>query len=118
MFKLDIRRIVVIALIALTLALIGFIASAIHEDSRIHHLTLAAGSKTGESYILGNALRTVVERHNPRIRIELLETGGTAENLRMLEHGEAEFATAQADVPTGPSARLVALLYDDTFQIL
>jgi TRAP transporter TAXI family solute receptor len=79
---------------------------------------LAAGSKTGESYILGAALRTVVERHNPRIRIALLETGGTAENLRMLEDGRAALATAQADVPAGPTARVVAVLYDDAFQLL
>ncbi len=116
MVKLKISHIA--GLIALSLALIGLIASEMYERSKIHRLTLAAGSKTGESYILSAALKTVVERHNPHIQIEVQETGGTAENLRMLEDGRAELATAQADVAAGPSARIISVLYDDTFQIL
>lgn len=118
MVKLKTRHVVVIGLIVLSLALLRFIGNEIRAGSEIHRLTLAAGSKTGESYVLSAALRTVVERHNPRIRIDVLETGGTAENLKMLEERRASLATAQADVPAGPSARIVAVLYDDTFQIL
>ncbi len=86
--------------------------------SRTEHLTLAAGASSGESYILGHALKTVVERHFPKIRITLLETGGTVENLRMLEDGRAQLATAQSDILPGPKARSLAVLYDDTFQLL
>ena len=57
----------------------------------------------------------MVERHNPRLRITLLETGGTVENL---QSGGAQLATAQADISPGPRAGAVAVLYDDTFQLL
>jgi uncharacterized protein len=50
--------------------------------------------------------------------VTLLETGGTVENLSMLQDGRAQLATAQADIPAGPQARSVAVLYDDTFQLL
>jgi TRAP transporter TAXI family solute receptor len=40
------------------------------------------------------------------------------ENLRMLEDGTAQLATAQADIAPGPRSRAVAVLYDDTFQLL
>src|ERR1700722_7994020 len=116
MVKLKISHIA--GLTALSLALIGVIASEMYESSKIHRLTLAAGSKTGESFILSAALKTVVERHNPHLQIEVVETGGTAENLKMLEDGRAALATAQADVAAGPSARIVSVLYDDTFQVL
>jgi TRAP-type uncharacterized transport system substrate-binding protein len=36
----------------------------------------------------------------------------------LLEVGRAQLATAQADVVPGPSARVLAVLYDDTFQLL
>jgi TRAP transporter TAXI family solute receptor len=85
---------------------------------RTQHLTLAAGSPSGESYILGNALKTVVERHYAKIRIILLETGGTVESLHMLDDGHAQLAAAQADILPGPKARIIAVLYDDTFQLL
>jgi TRAP-type uncharacterized transport system substrate-binding protein len=59
-----------------------------------------------------------VERHYPKVKLSVLETGGTVESLRMLEEGKAEMATAQADVMPGRSARIVAVLYDDIFQLL
>jgi len=60
----------------------------------------------------------VVERHYPEIRIHVLETGGTVENLKLLEQGRAGLAFAQSDVQAGPSARILAVVYDDTFQLL
>ncbi len=118
MATLDFNRVVRLVVITASLCVIISLAIVLWEGSRTQHLTLAAGASTGESYILGQALKTVVERHYPRIRITLLETGGTVENLQMLEDGRAQLATAQSDVLPGPSARSVAVLYDDTFQLL
>jgi uncharacterized protein len=102
----------------LSLVFIAGLAFAWLQQSKTQHLTLAAGASSGESYILGNALKKVVERHYPKIRITLLETGGTVENLQMLENGRAQLAAAQSDISPGPAARAVAVLYDDTFQLM
>src|ERR1700722_17110132 len=118
MAKPDFNRVLRLALIAATLCLLVILAVVYWQQSKVEHLTLAAGASSGESYLLGSALKTVVERHYPRIRIALLETGGTVENLQMLEDGRAQLATAQADISPGPRARAVAVLYDDTFQLL
>jgi len=118
MARLDFNRVLRIALVALSLGLVGCLAIGLWQGSKTERLTLAAGAPSGESYILGHALKTVLERHYPKIRITLLETGGTVENLRMLEDGRAQLAAAQSDIPAGPKARAVAVLYDDTFQLL
>src|SRR5271168_143078 len=118
MAKLDFNRLTQLTLAALTLGLAGGLAIVFLQRSKTEYLTLAAGTSSGESYILGNALKTVVERHYPRIRITLLETGGTVENLQMLEDGRAQLATVQSDILPGPRARTLAVLYDDTFQLL
>jgi uncharacterized protein len=118
MAKLGFNQVLRFALAAVSVTLIGGLAIAWWQRSRTEHLTLAAGASSGESYILGNALKTVVERHYPKIRMTLLETGGTVENLSMLQDGRAQLATAQADIPAGLKARSVAVLYDDTFQLL
>jgi TRAP-type uncharacterized transport system substrate-binding protein len=94
MAKLDFNRVLRMTLVVLSVGLIVGLILAAWQRSKTEHLTLAAGASSGESYILGNALKTVVERHNPKIRITLLETGGTVENLRMLEDGRAQLATA------------------------
>jgi uncharacterized protein len=116
--KLDYNRVLRGGLGLLSLILVVCLAVALVRSSTTQRLTLAAGASSGESYILSAALKTVVERHYPKIRITLVETGGTVENVRMLEDGRAQLATAQADVLPGPNARSVAVLYEDTFQLL
>jgi len=106
------------ALAALSVAVIGGLAYALVQSSKTQQLTLAAGSRSGESYLIGNALKAVVERHHPKLRLTVLETGGTVESLRMLSAGQVQLAAAQADVLGGPEARIVAILYDDEFQLL
>jgi TRAP transporter TAXI family solute receptor len=97
---------------------IVFVAFLLYQNSRVEYLTLATGSSSGESYIISAALKRVVERHYRGIKITLLETGGTVENLKLLENGQAQLAVAQADVLAGPAARILAVLYEDTFQLL
>jgi uncharacterized protein len=116
--KLDFNRVVRLAIIVASIGFLALMAMILWQQSRVQHLKLAAGASSGESYILGKALKTVVERHYPKIRINLVETGGTVENLQMLEDGRAQLAAAQSDVAPGPNVRAVAVLYDDAFQLL
>ncbi len=108
-----------------------------------HTYIIVAGRKDGESYILSQALKKVIENHFHNIDIEVIDTEGTDENLAVLEGdlnndkvtkktkdalGEAKhahLATAQADVvaddivkSSKSSAQKVATLYQDTFQLL
>jgi TRAP transporter TAXI family solute receptor len=118
MAKVEFNRVLLIAIVAVSVGVVAGVAVVLLQGSKTQRLTLAAGSPSGESYILGSALKTVVERHYPKIRITLLETGGTVASLQMLENGRAQLAAAQADVLPGPSARVLAILYDDAFQLL
>jgi TRAP transporter TAXI family solute receptor len=118
MTKVNFNGLMRAGLAVISLGLIAFPVIVWMQQSKTVTLTLAAGARGGESYILGNALKRVVERHYPKVRIDLLETGGTVENLRMLDSGRAQLAAAQSDVLPGPRARAVAVLYNDAFQLL
>jgi uncharacterized protein len=84
----------------------------------VEHLTLATGDQEGESYILGQAIAQVVKLNNPKLDISVISTSGSDENLEQIESGAANLAIAQADMPGGSSARTVAVLFDDTFQLI
>ncbi|MBH8552010.1 TAXI family TRAP transporter solute-binding subunit [Nostocaceae cyanobacterium CENA357] len=108
-------------LIPLLLSLGLTIFLAVHfiiDLNQVHRLTIAAGSKQGESYILSQAIAQVIAKHEPKIQIQLLETKGTEENIQLLEDNKAQLATAQADIPTLPSARLICNLFSDAFQLI
>jgi TRAP transporter TAXI family solute receptor len=95
-----------------TLGFLGF------QSRRSRELTIAAGSARGESRIIAEALKTVIERHHPGFKLKIRDTAGTSESLRLLETKTVDLAAAQADVPAGPAARLVAVLYEDKFQLM
>ncbi|MEO0986319.1 MAG: TAXI family TRAP transporter solute-binding subunit [Cyanobacteria bacterium J06639_14] len=84
----------------------------------IYHLIFALGEPSGESYILGTAIKQVVETYHPNIRLDIVSTGGSIENFQRLDAREAQLITAQADVIPGSQARAVAVLYRDLFQLL
>ena len=86
------------AFVFLILIVSAGIGYTVYESNRVHTLVLAAGGRDGESYVLATALSRVVERHDRTIKVEVVETGGTSENLAMLADGHAQLAAAQADV--------------------
>jgi len=112
------RKLILLGLGFLSIGLVAGMAWYLLQTFKIYKLTLVAGSKDGESYVLSQAIKQVVEAQNSKIRIEVVETSGTSENLKLLEAGKAELATAQADVPGGASVRTVIILYPDVFQLV
>lgn len=84
----------------------------------IYHVSFAVGGSGGESYILGKAIKQVVENYHPNIRLDLLETIGSVDNINRLESGEADLITVQSDITPGPNAQTVATLYRDLFQLI
>jgi TRAP transporter TAXI family solute receptor len=88
-----------------------------YDRGRERVLTLAAGPTDGEAFTLAVAIAEVTHRYNPKMRIEVLETQGSGRNMALLESGRVDLATVQADT-TAPTARLIAPLYPDAFQLL
>ena len=84
----------------------------------IYRVNFAVGSSGGESYILGRAIKQVVEDYYPNIRLDLLETVGSVDNINRLEAEEADLITVQSDITPGPKAQTVATLYRDLFQLV
>ncbi len=107
-----------IILAIVILALTVFIIFKFIEVNKIYQLDFAAGDSRSESYILSRAIVQVITTNQPRIHINVIPTGGTVENIDLLEAAKVQLATAQADVPTGLVARSIAVLYRDLFLLI
>jgi hypothetical protein len=79
----------------------------VYDHLKERPISIAAGARKTESYVLAQALKTVTERHYPRIKITILEIEGATEPL---ERGLVQLAVAPSEAPAGPSARNVAVL--------
>jgi len=107
-----VRVAVVIFVWAAAIGLLWFVFAP--ADAK--RLIFAAGPREGEAFELATAIARVTEASG--FELEVLETGGSAENLRLLEAGRVDLATIQAGTGTSARTRLIAQLYPDSYQLI
>ncbi|TVQ46618.1 MAG: TAXI family TRAP transporter solute-binding subunit [Gloeocapsa sp. DLM2.Bin57] len=90
----------------------------IYSQRQVHTLTMATGGKTGVYYAFGNALATVVSRHQPNIRIEVIETSGSQENEELISEHEVDLAILQADTSVNNSVKAMTFLFPEMFHLI
>ena len=83
-----------------------------------YQVTIAAGPSTGEAYRLLKALQKVAHRHHDNISIEVFETRGSMQNMKLLADNRVNMAAVQADLITDGTARMICELYSDMFQLV
>ncbi|MEG4489423.1 TAXI family TRAP transporter solute-binding subunit [Microcoleus sp. D2_18a_B4] len=102
-----------------SVVLIGVFGGTLHQDKqRVYELTMATGTKTGYYYPFGQGIAEVVMQQNPRLRIKVVETQGSDENMRRLEANEAQLAIVQNDTAAVPQARVIASLFKEVFHLI
>jgi uncharacterized protein len=116
--KISERLIQQIVLAIIIVALSIFLFLKFIDSNKIYRLDFAAGDARSESYVLSQAIAQVVSANQPRIQLNVIPTGGTVENIGLLETHKVQLATAQADVPTGEAALAIAVLYRDLFLLV
>jgi TRAP transporter TAXI family solute receptor len=103
------------ACMGLLLLLVGtLVLNRLHA----HKYMIAAGAVNGESYLLSLAVADLVTKYQPHIKIQVIPSDGSKQNIQLLEDNKAQLATAQADIPVLPSGRIVTFLYPDVFQLI
>jgi TRAP transporter TAXI family solute receptor len=108
-------RIFLIAL--LWVALLGGIAFWFGGRS-VERLTIAAGPASGESFEVAVAIARVVEATYPGVQVDVYETQGSGENVRLVDSGQVDLAAVQSDSPITQDVRAVATLYGDAYQLV
>ena len=110
--RLRILLMVIIWLVAL-FALILWLGS-----SRLARITVAGGPAGSETLALTTAIAQAVNDSNPGFRMIVFETGGSTENLRLLENKRIDMGTIQADTAASDDVLGVATLYNDAYHLI
>ena len=112
-------RHILITIIMLTVGFFATVTGLNYLDSqKTHVLVLGAGARGGEAFTMATAIARLAEKHDPKLKIIVAETGGSGQNSRMLHKRLLQLATIQADSRTTSDARLITALYPDAFQLL
>jgi len=84
----------------------------------VTRLTIAAGPASGESFEIATAIAQVIEASDPDIRVEVFETQGSGENIRLVDSGQVDLAAIQADATITHDVRVLATLFSDAYQLV
>ncbi|MEN3585217.1 TAXI family TRAP transporter solute-binding subunit [Streptomyces sp. ZYX-F-203] len=97
------------------------------EDPPRGTITVSTGTQAGVYHKYGELLRDRLARDMPDLRVRLVPSAGSQQNLERLASGEADFTIAAADAvetykiddrPEADRLRGVARLYDDYVQLV
>ncbi len=86
--------------------------------NQVHRITFATGGETGEYYAFGQAIAQVTEKQTPNLKIEVVASAGSAENMNSVQTGAADLALVQSDTAVQPAVRAVAQLYPEMFHLV
>jgi len=89
-----------------------------YADKKPVEMTVAAGPAISDSYLLMTEISEVIARHNPHIILNVQATGGSSQNIQLLQAGKADFAVVQSSSPAVSRAQLVAHLYPNIYLLL
>ena len=118
--------IILVAIMVLTTSPMALAASK-------EQLTMGTGGEAGTYFAVGGVLANVLNEKNPDIMsVNVVSTGGSADNLQNMAFGIYQLATVQSDVMTYayngtrsfeqtgavPNVRILAGLYAETVQIV
>lgn len=81
-------------------------------------LRIAAGQKGSDSFALLTEISEVASRSGKPVRLEVLATGDSTDNIVQLNNREVDLAVIRADTPVFSDVRIVSNLYDDYFQLI
>jgi TRAP transporter TAXI family solute receptor len=99
----------IVALFALALWLSG---------TRLPRVTVAGGPAGSETLILTQAIADAVNEAGIGVRMLVFETGGSGENLRLMDSGRIDMGTIQADTPATDGVQGVTTLYSDAYHLI
>lgn len=89
-----------------------------HDSKKVHTLVLATGEEEGQYYAFSQALSKVINNHDNRIKIKVIQSKGSQENLKLLQQKKAQLALIQNDTIVDGSTKAVAFLFPEVFHLM
>lgn len=86
--------------------------------ARVTRVTVAGGPAGSESLALTTAMAQAINTADLSFKMMVFETGGSTENLRLLEAGRIDMGSLQADTRTSDAVLGVATLYADAYHLI
>ena len=110
--RLRIALIIIVWFVALSALVIWL--GAVREQ----RLAIAGGPEGSETLALTEAIADVLNEKKLGFRLVVFESGGTTQNMQLLQQGRVDFATIQADTAVTDRIAGITTLYQDAYHLI
>lgn len=86
--------------------------------SQVKRISIGGGPSGSESLALTTAIADVINNDDIGLHVRVFETGGSYENLRLLEKNSIDMAEVQADIHASDAVASVMRLYQDAYHLV
>ncbi|MGK7888818.1 MAG: TAXI family TRAP transporter solute-binding subunit [Leptolyngbyaceae cyanobacterium] len=97
---------------------IASVAAFIYEVRETYTVRLASGGPTGEYYSVAQAIAQVTAENYPKIRIEVVESPGSTQNMADVHDRVVDLALVQSNTPVKREVRAIAQLYPEMLHLI
>ena len=111
-------RILMVALLLAAMLVVTLLSVSLLDRETRTVVLIGGGPEGSEAQAAVRAIADMAERYDPDIEVVVVETGGSAENLRLLREGLVDASTLSGNAGTTPDMRLVTRLYEDAYQLV
>ena len=111
------RRFRVVLVVVLWIATIAALL-VWFSGQQTRELTFAAGPQGSETFLMATAIAQELNQGDSGLRVSVFETGGTTESLELLETGQIDLATLQADADLPGTVHGIARLFPDAYHLV
>ena len=87
-------------------------------QSRLVRVTVAGGPANSETFALATAIADALNDAELGFQMIVFETGGSRENIRLLDSRRIDMGTIQADTPASDGVLGVTTLYNDAYHLI
>lgn len=87
-------------------------------STKLIRVTIAGGPANSETLGLSTAIANVLNKNDAGFTVSVFESGGSRENIALLQNSRIDFATIQADTPVSDDIASVATLYNDAYHLI
>ena len=109
---------IALAIATTSITIISAIALHVISQNKVQTFRLATGSSSGEYYAFGQAIAEVTHRHYPKLKIEVVESSGSGQNMADVDAKIVELAMVQSDTPTQRNVQAIASLYPEMYHFI
>jgi len=111
------RYLVLAAMVGLMLAMVFAVLWQLRLFDKTFDISIATGQEGGTYETLGRSLKDILKSNPPVNSVDIIQSHGSSENMKLVETRQVDFALIQSDETPSTNIQIVSPLYSEVLHV-